>query len=142
MMLNILFAGIISGAFGIIFNIRGKAIYTVAANGLVGYAVFQLSLHHGFSTYIAMLFASLVMSLNAEIIARILKMPASLFLIAALIPIIPGGGIYQFAMYLIQGLGEEAVVTAMTTLMETGGIALGVIIVSSVIKLTPRRASG
>jgi len=139
LILSVLSAGIIAGAFGVLFNIRGKNILFAGLNGAIGFCIYFLIIYFGIASYIAMFFASTSMAVYAEIVARLRKAPASIFLVAALIPIVPGGGIFQFVLYLLQGATESATSTAFITLMETGGIAIGVIIVSSVIKMTPRR---
>jgi len=139
LILSVLLAGIATVAFGVLFNIHGKTLLYVGLNGAIGFFIYSLSIHWGISSYTSMFFASTGMTIYAEIAARVRKTPASLYLIAALIPIVPGGGIYRFVLYLLQGIMEEALSTGVITLMETGGIALGVIVVSSVIKMTPRR---
>jgi len=139
MILPILFAGIVSLAFGVLFNVRGKNLLFAGANGIIGFSIFSLAIHMGMASYIAMFFASVAMAMYAEVAARLRKTPTSLFLVAALIPIVPGGGIFQFVLYLLQGAREAATTTGIVTLMETGGIAIGVIVVSSIIKMVPRR---
>jgi len=135
--LSILSAGFVAGAFGILFNVRGKNVFFAGLNGSIGFSIYSLALHLGIGSYIAMFFASIGMAVYSEITARLRKAPASLFLVAALIPIVPGGGIFQFVLYILQGEISAATATGMITLMETGGIAIGVIIVSSVIKMMP-----
>jgi len=137
--LSVLSAGVVAGAFGLLFNVRGKNVLFAGINGSIGYSVFTLIIHLEIASFIAMFFASITMAVFAEIAARIRKAPASLFLVAALIPIVPGGGIFQFVLYILQGLRDAATSTGINALMETGGIAVGVIIVSSVIKMIPRR---
>jgi len=138
MILPILSAGIVACAFGVLFNVHGKNVFLSGLNGSIGFGIFSLTLHMGIASYIAMFFASMGMAVCAEIAARLRKAPASMFLVAALIPIVPGGGIFQFVLYLLQGERNSAISTGLGALMETGGIAIGIIIVSSVIKMMPR----
>ena len=139
MIFTILLACVVTAAFGIIFNIRGKTLFYVGLNGAIGFCIYSVSLHFGVSSYTSMFFASTGMTIFAEITARLRRSPASLYLIAALIPIVPGGGIYQFVLYLIQGEMDSAFTTGVRTLLEAGGIALGVIVVSAAIKIRFRR---
>lgn len=139
MILTILSAGVMASVFGVLFNIRGINVLFVGINGVIGFSIFTLSIHVGLASYIAMFFASITMASYAEIVARLRRAPALLFLVAALIPIVPGGGIFQFVLYILQGARESAVSTGVITLMETGGIAIGIIIVSSIIKIAYRR---
>jgi len=139
MTLSIIFAGIVAVAFGVLFNVRGKNLLFAGVNGVMGFSIFSLLIYVGMASYVAMFFASVGMAVYAEVAARIRKTPTSLFLVAALIPIVPGGGIFQFVLYLLQGSREAATTTGIVTFMETGGIAIGVIVVSSIIKMVPRR---
>lgn len=139
MILSILFAGVVAVAFGVLFNVRGKNLFLAGLNGLIGFAVFSAMVHMGTASYIAVFLASVAMAAYAEIAARIRKTPTSLFLVAALIPIVPGGGIFQFVLHLLQDGMEQAASVGIITLMETGAIAIGVILVSSIIRVVPRR---
>jgi uncharacterized membrane protein YjjB (DUF3815 family) len=135
MIFSVITAGIASGAFSIFFNIRGINTLFAAINGTIGFLIFSLLTQYGLASYIAMLFASMAMAAYAEILARLRKAPASLFLVAGIIPIVPGGGIFEFALSFIQGDNDMAVSIGIRTLLEAGSIALGIIIVSSVVKL-------
>ena len=139
MIVSILSAGIVAVAFGILFNVRGKNVFFTGLNGAIGFGIYSIILHFEIRSYVAMLFASMGMAVCAEIAARVRKAPASIFLVAALIPIVPGGGIFQFVLYVLQTEISAATSAGMIALMETGGIAIGVIVVSSTIKIMPQR---
>jgi uncharacterized membrane protein YjjB (DUF3815 family) len=131
-------AAIISAAFGILFNVPGKKLIWCAINGALGFATLSILTYYGVSGYISIFFASAIMAIFAEVTARIQKIPTPLFLVAALIPIVPGGRIFQFVLYLLQGARDDATSMGISALIETGGIAIGVIFISSLIKLTPK----
>ena len=98
MLVKTIFAAIATASFGILFNIRGANLILAGVNGGIGYLVFTVSVASGFETYIGMFYASLLMTAIAEILARYRKAPASIFLAAALIPIVPGGRLFNVVM--------------------------------------------
>lgn len=132
-MIQALAAGVAAMAFGLLFNIRGKNIVFAGLNGALGYGVYLLL--GGFQNYVSIFFASCAISLYAEIFARLRKAPASTFLIAAMIPLVPGGGIFQTFLYLLGGDAAEAVSKGLETLLEAGAICVGIVVVSSLVRL-------
>lgn len=71
------------------------------------------------------------MTIFAEIAARRRKVPATIFLAVALIPIVPGGRMFSFVLHLLEGSNQLAVADGIQTLLESGAIAIGIIVVSS-----------
>ena len=70
-----------------------------------------------------------------HILARIKKAPVTVFLIAGILPTVPGAGIYRTVYYLIQG--DQALSThyLISTLHTAGAIALAIFITDSVVNL-------
>ena len=135
MVISILFAGIASCAFSVLFGVRGQHILYAGIDGLIGYTVYLLVLPLG--SIPALLLASASLALFAEITARVRKAPATVFLAAGLIPLVPGGGIYNSVLKALEGAPAEAATLLYNTLLEAGAIAVGIIIVSSLLKLLP-----
>src|SRR5690554_2310149 len=99
-MLKILFSAIAAASFGIMFNIRGASLIYAGINGGLGFFIYSIATANGHDSHIGMLAASIAISISAEILARKLKTPASVFLVPALIPVVPGGALFQFALNL------------------------------------------
>jgi len=60
------------------------------------------------------------------------------FLAGALIPIVPGGGLFSCVMQLLEGNNAQAVVIGIKTLFEAGAIAIAIIVISSLTKVVMR----
>ncbi len=127
--IRVIAAIIASVAFAIIFNVRGKNIFLAGLTGGLGYLVYLLVFPY--SGFGAAFFSSMTISLCAEIMARIYKKPATLFLVAGLIPIVPGGGMYKMMLLAFRNDVSAAATTAYSTLMIAGSIAMGIIAVTS-----------
>ncbi len=136
-MLRVFFAMVASAAFGVIFQVRGKNILFAGLSGGVGFFVYLFM--YPTSGFAASFLASAAISIYAEFMARRRKTPSTMFLIAGLIPIVPGGGMYNCTLRALEGNLYEAAVIGSQTVVEAGAIAVGIIAVSSIVKLIPRK---
>ncbi|MGL5245763.1 MAG: threonine/serine exporter family protein [Sarcina sp.] len=121
--------------FGIIFNIKGKNLIFAGFGGVLGWIVYKFALFYGISDISSMFLASISFSIYSEICARLLKTPVTTLVICALIPLVPGGGMYYTMYEAIQGNAIEALNKALTTISSAGALALGVIFVSTITRL-------
>lgn len=127
-------AFVASFGFGILFNIKGKKLCLAGIGGSIGALVYHVTLQYGFSELFAMFFGSVAFSLYSEIWARICKTPVTTFIICALIPLVPGGGMYRMMLKAIEGSVMEALTIGLNTLTIAGVLALGILIVSTIMK--------
>lgn len=121
--------------FAILFNIRKKKLLVAATIGAVGGLTYHVLMNFGKSTFLALFVASIVISLASEICARIFKTPATTFLVCALIPLVPGGGMYYTMLEIVENNINGALVKGIDTLVQATAIVLGVTLISSCIKM-------
>ncbi|MDD7794039.1 threonine/serine exporter family protein [Clostridium sp. 'White wine YQ'] len=121
--------------FGIIFNIKGKNLVFASLGGGLGWLVYKLSLTHSNSGTLALFISSIIFSAYSEILARILKSPVTTFIICALIPLVPGGGMYYTMYEIVQGNIDKSLELGLNTLASAGTLALGIIFVSSITRI-------
>lgn len=127
-------------AFGVVFHLRGGKLAGAAAGGALGWLAFRLAAY-GLNSDIARYFAAtVVVSIYAECMARRFRTPASLYLVIALIPLVPGGGIYDTMETCMLGSPQEAVATGLHTVGIAGALAVGIVLVSSTVQLFHKRA--
>ena len=134
MLLEVLSAFTASFAFGIIFNVKRKNLFFAAVCGALGWFVYKFSIKLGYSDTTAMFFASIAISGYSEIFARLLKTPVTTFVISALIPLVPGGGMYYTMVEAINGDVMSSLEIGIKTLALAGVLAIGVILVSTITK--------
>lgn len=120
-------------AIGIVFNIQRNHLVLAAIGGTLGWATYLLC--HFESDVLCYFVAALVISLYGEIMARFCKAPVTSFLTVAVIPMVPGGGMYYTMEYCIRGETELFATTGLHTLAIAGAIALGIVTVSSLVRL-------
>ena len=85
----------------------------------------------GFGLYLNMH----VSSAYAEIMARIRKFPAIAYLMAALVPLIPGAGLYYTMDFISRSRMNEAWAKGSATAAIAGAVAVGVLLVSTAFRM-------
>ena len=78
--------------------------------------------------------SSIIFSIYSEICARKLKTPVTTIIICALIPLVPGAGMYNTMYETITGNVDKAIQLGLNTCASAGSLALGVIFVSTITK--------
>lgn len=117
--------------FGIIFNVKGsRNIFGSFAAG-IGWLVYSLLNEMGFTYFISYTAAAATITILAEVFSRRLKVPTVTFLYPALIPLVPGGGIYYTMYYIVQDNLTFAVEKCLETFIISGSLAIGILSVST-----------
>lgn len=129
-----LYAFAACAAFSIAFNMRGKMLVFASLGGAIGWFVYLL--WNPLQNDILQFFLGTVaLSVYAEIMARVHKTPVTGYLLVALLPMVPGGGIYYTMEYCIIGNTDMFLETGLHTLGIAGSLAMGVLLVSSLVRL-------
>ncbi|STO30904.1 Uncharacterized conserved protein [Fusobacterium necrogenes] len=118
-------------AFGIIFNLKGKKLIFASIGGALGWTIYILFKSSNHSTAFSFFCSAIGITIYSEIIARLLKTPVTSTLIASLIPLVPGSGIYFTMSYFIEGKNSEALQSGINTFMLTFAITSGIVVVST-----------
>lgn len=126
---------IASFAFGIQYNIKLRHISVAAIGGGISQLIFSLTEAAYGEELLNYFVAACAISVYAELMARILHVPVNMYLVIALIPLVPGAYIYNAMMTLISGNTAEFITQATFTFGVAGSIAMGVFAVSSVVRL-------
>lgn len=135
MFLQVIYAFIVSLGFGVLFNVRDKNLFFAALGGAVGWFFYSLTMNLSDSSILAMLIASISISIYAEIFSRVLKNPVTLFLVCSLIPLVPGSGMYYTVFEAVEGNVFGSLNNGIETLSLAGVIAVGIILVSTLSRL-------
>ena len=120
--------------FAIIFNVQLPGGLLCAAGGMISWVVYR-SIQHIGGDITAYFTAAMASALYAEIMARIRKYPAISYLVASLITLIPGAGVYYTMNYIVQGDIQMAANQGTYTVAIAGALAVGVLLISTVFRL-------
>ncbi|MCE5221823.1 MAG: threonine/serine exporter family protein [Clostridium sp.] len=129
---QVIVALIASFGFGIIFNIKGMNLIFAAIGGGLSWFCYLYLNNYGISTILSLFISSIIFSIYSEICARYLKTPVTTLVVCALIPLVPGAGMYYTMHETILGNVSGAVELGLNTLASAGALALGVIFVSTI----------
>lgn len=132
--MSIIYATLAAFGFGIFFNLRKSKLWVAALGGGIGWTAFSIAAVLGgdLAQYFV---ASTVITLYAEIMARVQRAPVTIYLVPALIPLVPGGLIYKAMLHALNGENELFISVGIHSLIITGALALGIVTVSSMMRL-------
>ena len=126
-----------TAASAVLFNVPRQALVWSALAGLVGWAVqteaqalglqgraFGLRTHQGAAGALA---GALAVSLAAEALARTRRMPALVFVVPGILPLVPGTRAYRAMLALLGDNTSVAIQEGAHALLAAGGIAVGIL---------------
>ncbi len=109
-------------------------MFLAPLGGSLGWLIYLLSSSLNSPIFQCFL-ATLVISIYAEIMARLQKVPVTACLLIAILPLVPGGGLYYTMEYCISGNIPMFWEKAGYTFGTAGALALGILVVSSAVRL-------
>ena len=115
-------------------TIRGGRILTCASGGMLAWLCYLLAPPLG-SDIVQCFIAAVVISAYSELMARIRRCPVTAYLLVALFPLVPGGGIYYSMEHAMNGETSLFMNTLLHTLGLAGALAVGVLTVASLVRL-------
>ena len=132
--LHFIFSFIATVGFAVFFNVPKKALIPSGIVGAIVWSLFYYIIQISGIDILANFIAALLVSYMSEILARKLKQPAVVFIIPGIIPLVPGLGMYNTMLYLIQNDYLNAISKGSDVLFVGGAISLGILVVTSLIK--------
>lgn len=120
--------------FSFLFNVEKRNIAVVSFGGLLVWGVYLVGvdlLHMHF--FAATVLAAAICQIYAEIFARICKTPTTVLFIPAIVPLIPGGALYNTMYAAVVRDWVQFRSYGVSTLLGTLGIAVGLSFVSGVL---------
>jgi uncharacterized membrane protein YjjB (DUF3815 family) len=136
--IGVLWAALATGAFSVVFNVRGKNIPASAFGGALGWAVYAAVSQFARSEGVAYFAAAAAVALYAEFASRLLSGPAGTYVACAIIPLVPGGGMYYMMSDSLAGDLPGTLSIGFSTLGTAGAIAAGLAIGSAAARLAKR----
>ena len=119
--------------FAMAFNIR-TGILICGAGAALGWFAYLVSLHMLGSDLLAAFVAAMVISLFSEIMARIRRCPVTGYLQVALLPLVPGAGIYDSMRYCVAGEMDLFLAKLVHTIGMAAALSVGAMLVSTLVR--------
>ena len=130
-------AGVAIIGFYILFDTPKKYFFICGLNAFFAWSVYLITDCCGLNGLWASFFSTLAADFFAYYSARILKAPMILFLVAGILPMVPGISIYQGVYSFLYGIGNASEILA-GAFMTTGVIALAIFLMDTVLDMEKR----
>lgn len=121
--------------FAVLFNVRGKRLLLIAGASALSWLGYVLCDMNGAGLFWAIFCGTAVAGMISEVLARVVKAPVLMLLVPILIPLFPGGTLYNMMSNLVRRNHELFLRYARQLLEEAGAIALGIICCASVVSI-------
>ena len=125
--------------FALIFGMRRRYLFAASLGALLGWGVYLISDALLQSSFLPPLFAAAFALSYSELMAKALKTPATLFVIPAIIPLVPGGSLYYTMSYAVHRDVANARLYGTRTLETALAIAAGISFVLAARELRTRK---
>ena len=132
MIIQVLAAGFASLGFAILYNVKGHKIWVSFFGGILTWGLYLILYKIFHQDVICYFLVTSFITFYVELAARIFKTPATTFLVAAIIIIIPGGGLYRTIAALMEQRWQNFIDAGFNTLSIALAIAAGIMVVSSI----------
>ena len=132
MILNFIYAFFATVGFAVLFNIPRKEMIYAGLCGGLGWVVHMSLQGLDMSLVFTSFLGGLTVGLTSEYFAIRRKMPATVFVIPGMIPLVPGYGLYFSMLSIIEKNYEEALRVGFETLIVATVIASAIIISTAV----------
>ena len=113
--------------FTLIFNIHGLGKLIAGVGGALGWLVYLLA----GSTIFAAFLAAAAIGVFAEVMSRVRRCPVTGYVLVALLPLVPGGGVYYAMRHCVAGETGEFLDTLLHTFGMAAALAVGAMLASS-----------
>ncbi len=126
-------SAVLIGTLGycLLFNVKRSRIIYCCIGGTLATLISYVCAECGLPLLVQNMIPAAIATLYAELMARLLKAPATVFLIPSIIPLVPGGRLYDAMSAMVDGDRLEAAALGRQTVLIAIGLAVGVVLVSA-----------
>lgn len=135
LLVECLFCAIASAGFCIIFNVWGHGFGLCLVGGALSWCAYRVCAALGLSDPVGFLIGSSLAALYSEIMARVRHCPTTAYLIAGLIPLIPGSDIYHTMVCAVRGDTDGFMARGTRTAALAGALAVGILMIATVFRM-------
>ena len=116
-------------AFAKLFNAPAKELLYCGITGGIGWVIYFILSNNNLGVVLPMLISSFGLTIFARIIAAVRRVPATVYLVCGIFPLVPGAGIYWTAYYVVTDQLAKASARGFLTLKIAVAIVLGILFV-------------
>ena len=134
------FGGTLGYAF--LLNAPKNTVLPASLTGLLGYVIYEVMLNLlSMSMIFSYFIATVVIAVICEIAARIMRMPSTIFLLTALVPLVPGYTFYCAMLSIVEHNGAAFAAYGLEAVQIVAVIAVGAAVTSTLFRALTVRAA-
>ena len=127
------FGGTLGYAF--LLNAPMSTVLPASLTGLLGYVLYEVMVNLlGQGAVFSYFAATVVIAVLCEIEARLMRMPSTIFLLTALVPLVPGYTFYCAMLSLVENNGDAAGAFGLEAVQIVAAIAVGAAVTSVIFR--------
>lgn len=125
--------------FSFIFRIHKHIHHSIYGSiiGMIGWIIY-LAFGYTNNVFLQSFIAMLFVALTSELLARLCKAPATIFIMLGFFPLVPGSGIYYTMLYAVRGQPSLFIDSLLSTLGIAMSLSFAILISSTIIKVFRR----
>ena len=127
------FGGTLGYAF--LLNAPMNTVLPASLTGLLGYVIYEVMLNlMGQGMIFSYFIATVVIAVICEFAARVMRMPSTIFLLTALVPLVPGYTFYCAMLAIVEYNGAAVASYGLETVQIVAVIAVGAAVTSTIFR--------
>lgn len=137
-MLQVWYAFVMSIGFGFLFNVQRRKIFWAGLSGAIGWMVCLICRRYAADVIVSTLVGGVAVGLYSEVMARVIKTPATVISIIGIVPLVPGIPSYLTVKYLVEKDFAMAASKGIETIGCAGAIAFGIMLSTGMVQMITR----
>ena len=134
------FGGTLGYAF--LLNAPMNTVLPASLTGLLGYVLYEIMINLlGQGVIFSYFLSTVVIAVICEIAARMMRMPSTIFLLTALVPLVPGYTFYCAMLAIVEHNGQAFASYGLEAVQIVAAIAVGAAVTSVLFRALTVRAA-
>lgn len=125
--LQIIMAGVGTLGFSLYFHVKTRNLVAATVGGILSWICYLIVFEYSDSIFLANMISAMLVCTWAEIMARVMKAPANIFLITGIIPLLPGSSLYYTMSALLEQKMKLFEEKGSATVLSVIGISVGIV---------------
>lgn len=134
------FAAAATSGFSVLFGLHSVDIILASCGAAIGWAVFQ-AMPSALAPAFAAFTAALASGFYSEIVGWFRSRPATVYMIASIIPLVPGSGMYYTMLASLEGDSAKSLELGLATIITAFAIAAGLAVSNAIVRMTFGKSS-
>ena len=122
-------------AVGALYRIPRNLLLYGSFTGVLVFIVAYTAVNRGSSPVLAAFLGAMTAGFVSVILARLLRKPATIFVIPGFLPLVPGREAYTAMRFMVEGHYNQGVSMIMQTVLTGGAIAFGIFLSTTIYRL-------